>query len=99
MNWDDIRKLKLEMYSTAWCGDCHRLKAVFAVNKVDFEEVDIDANPEAAKELMAATGKSAIPFVKVNGDFFIRGWHSEVAGQWSDELFFKEVEEQLNQGE
>ena len=36
------------MYSTPWCGYCHRLKAQLAREGLEFDEVDIEATPEAA---------------------------------------------------
>ena len=36
------------MYSTRWCGYCHRLKAQLAREGLEFDEVDIEATPEAA---------------------------------------------------
>jgi glutaredoxin len=96
MNWQTLNQHKIEMYSTQWCGDCIRLKRIFAEKKVNYTEVDIEQNPEAAKELQAATGRSAIPFVKIDGDFFIRGWHSEASGSWDDTIFFNEIEEKLS---
>jgi len=36
------------MYSTPWCGYCHRLKAQLSREGIAFDEVDIEAVPEAA---------------------------------------------------
>ena len=36
------------MYSTPWCGYCHRLKAQLSREGIEFDEVDIEATPEAA---------------------------------------------------
>lgn len=36
------------MYSTPWCGYCARLKAQLAREGIAFEEVDIEADPQAA---------------------------------------------------
>lgn len=38
----------LTMYSTPWCGYCHRLKAQLGRAGVEFDEVDIEQDPEAA---------------------------------------------------
>ena len=39
---------QLTMYSTAWCGYCHRLKKQFEREGIRFHVVDIEADPEAA---------------------------------------------------
>jgi mycoredoxin len=36
------------MYSTKWCGYCHRLKSQLDRAGIDFEVVDIERHPEAA---------------------------------------------------
>jgi mycoredoxin len=36
------------MYSTPWCGYCHRLKGQLKRAGVDFDEVDITFDPKAA---------------------------------------------------
>ena len=37
------------MYSTVWCGYCQRLKKQLAEHNVDYSEIDIEQNPDAAK--------------------------------------------------
>ena len=36
------------MYSTAWCGYCHRLKSQMDREGIEFEVVDIERHPDAA---------------------------------------------------
>ncbi len=38
----------MKMFSTPWCGYCARLKAQFGREGIAFEEIDIEADPEAA---------------------------------------------------
>lgn len=44
------------MYSTPWCGYCHRLKGQLQREGIDFHVVDIDRDPEAAQIVMAVNG-------------------------------------------
>ena len=37
------------MYSTPWCGYCHRLKAQLTRAGIEFDEVDIEVTPDAAE--------------------------------------------------
>lgn len=37
------------MYSTPWCGYCHRLKGQLNRAGIEFTEVDIEQVPDAAK--------------------------------------------------
>jgi mycoredoxin len=36
------------MYTTPWCGYCFRLKSQLKREQIDFDEVDIEQQPEAA---------------------------------------------------
>lgn len=36
------------MYSTPWCGYCKRLKSQLGRAGIEFVEIDIEQNPEAA---------------------------------------------------
>jgi mycoredoxin len=50
------------MYSTPWCGYCHRLKGQLGREGIVFEEVDIEQQPEAAEIVMAANnGNQTVP--------------------------------------
>ena len=44
------------MYSTPWCGYCHRLKAQMDREGIRYEVVDIEAHPEAAEIVMSVNG-------------------------------------------
>ena len=37
------------MYSTPWCGYCHRLKSQLDRAGIEFEDIDIEQQPEAAQ--------------------------------------------------
>lgn len=69
----------LVVYSTGWCSDCRNLKRFLDAEGVAYEEIDIDAVPAAAEELVAATGKRGIPFMKV-GDRWIKGYPMDAGG-------------------
>ena len=44
------------MYSTPWCGYCHRLKSQLDREGISFEMVDIEQRPEAARIVESANG-------------------------------------------
>lgn len=44
------------MYSTPWCGYCHRLKSQLEREGITFETVDIEQQPEAATLVMEVNG-------------------------------------------
>ena len=50
------------MYSTPWCGYCHRLKSQLKREGITFDEVDIEQVPEAAKIVeQANNGNQTVP--------------------------------------
>jgi len=50
------------MYSTPWCGYCHRLKGQLDREGILFEVVDIEQQPDAAKIVESANnGNQTVP--------------------------------------
>ncbi|WP_166349806.1 mycoredoxin [Phytoactinopolyspora limicola] len=47
------------MYSTPWCGYCHRLKGALNRDGITFDEVDIEADPASAELVMSLNGGNA----------------------------------------
>lgn len=87
----ELAGLELVVYSATWCPDCRRLEAWLAENGVDHQKVDIEAVPGAAEKLEAETGKRAIPFVLVNGERWVRGYHKERPQRLDGELLVEEL--------
>ena len=48
--------MSFTMYSTAWCGYCHRLKRVLERDGITFAEVDIDLTPQRPSSSARSTG-------------------------------------------
>jgi mycoredoxin len=46
----------LTLYSTPWCGYCHRLQAQLQREGISFEIVDIEQQPEAAEVVQRVNG-------------------------------------------
>jgi mycoredoxin len=44
------------MYTTPWCGYCHRLKSQLDREGIEYSVVDIEQDPAAADIVMAANG-------------------------------------------
>ena len=50
------------MYSTPWCGYCHRLKGQLDREGIVFDVVDIEQHPEAAQIVESANnGNQTVP--------------------------------------
>jgi mycoredoxin len=55
----------LTMYSTPWCGYCHRLKSQLDREGIAYEVVDIEQDPAAADFVMSVNGgNQTVPTMK-----------------------------------
>jgi mycoredoxin len=53
------------MYSTPWCGYCHRLKTQLDREGIEYTVVDIEADEAAAEYVMNANGgNQTVPTVR-----------------------------------
>ena len=50
---------RLTMYTTVWCGYCVRLKRALEREGIEFDEVDIEQDPQAADFVMSVNGGNA----------------------------------------
>jgi mycoredoxin len=48
--------MPLTMYTTVWCGFCHRLKSQLSREGIEVTEVDIEADSEAASFVAGVNG-------------------------------------------
>ena len=56
----------LVMYSTPWCGYCHRLKSQLDRAEIPFTEIDITDDPEATAFVEQANGgNQTVPTVRL----------------------------------
>jgi mycoredoxin len=55
----------LTMYSTSWCGYCHRLKSQLDREGIAYDVVDIEKEPAAAQYVMSVNGgNQTVPTLK-----------------------------------
>ena len=59
--------MELLVYSANWFRDCREAKRFLAKHDIPYTEVDIETTPGAADEVIAQTGKRAIPQFVLNG--------------------------------
>jgi len=53
------------MYSTSWCGYCHRLKSQLEREGIEYSVVDIEQDPAAAEFVMGVNGgNQTVPTVR-----------------------------------
>jgi mycoredoxin len=55
----------LTVYTTPWCGYCHRLKSQLEREGIGYEVVDIEQDPAAAEFVMSVNGgNQTVPTVR-----------------------------------
>ncbi len=55
----------ITVYTTSWCGYCHRLMTVLKSNGIPYEAVDIEHDPTAAEFVGSVNdGNRTVPTVK-----------------------------------
>jgi mycoredoxin len=58
----------IKMYTTSWCGDCRVTKRVLESKGLEFTEVDIEQDTQAADYVMSVNGgKRSVPTLEYNG--------------------------------
>lgn len=83
--------LQLTVYSAGWCPDCRRLADWLKAEAIPHQYIGIDVEEGAAEFLEASTGKRAIPFIRVNGKQWVRGYHRELPTRFDPELLVTEL--------
>lgn len=81
----------LAVYSETWCPDCTRFKRWVQATGVKTREILISEHPDAAEKLENETGKMAVPFILVDGKTWVRGYHKEVPGRFSEQILLDEL--------
>jgi mycoredoxin len=63
------RKMEIVVYSAFWCPDCREAKRFLRRHNLAFKEIDIEATPGAAEEVVRRAGKRAIPQFVIDGEW------------------------------
>lgn len=59
---------KVKVYSTPTCPYCIRAKQFLKENNIEFEDIDVSANPQAAQEMTEKTGQMGVPVLDIDGE-------------------------------
>ncbi len=61
----------VKVYSTPTCPHCVRLKDYLKENDIEFEDIDVSANPEKAREMVDLTDQMGVPVVVIGEEAII----------------------------
>ena len=59
------------IYTTPTCGWCGAVKEHLASHNVTFEEVDVAADMNRAREMVEKSGQYGVPVVDINGEIVV----------------------------
>lgn len=62
---------KATVYTTSTCPYCTILTGYLEEQGIEYEEVNVQVNPEAGQRLVATTGQMGVPQTEINGQWVI----------------------------
>ena len=61
----------VKVYSTATCPWCIRVKQFLNENNIDFQNIDVSDNQQAADELVEKSGQMGVPVLDIEGEVIV----------------------------
>ncbi len=62
---------QVKVYSTPTCPYCHKAKDFLNEKKVEFDDIDVAENQEAAKEMIEKSGQMGVPVLDIDGKIIV----------------------------
>jgi len=63
--------MKVKVYTTPTCPYCEMAKQYFKSKNIDYEEVDVSSDIEAAREMIEKTGQMGVPVIEIGNNIII----------------------------
>jgi len=63
--------MTVKVYSTPTCPYCTQVKEFLKEKSIEFEEIDVAADPKAAQEMIDKSGQMGVPVVDIDGEMII----------------------------
>lgn len=67
---------KIKVYGTSTCHFCHAAKEYFKEKNIEFEDINVEEDQKAAKEMMDKSGQMGVPVIIID-DKIIIGFDKE----------------------
>ena len=62
---------KVKVYSTSTCPYCNMAKDFLKEQNIEFENIDVGADQEAAREMVKKSGQMGVPVVEIDGEVIV----------------------------
>jgi glutaredoxin 3 len=59
------------VYSTPSCPYCMRVKQFLRDNNIDFEDIDVSADPGKSQEMIGKSGQMGVPVLDIDGEIIV----------------------------
>ncbi len=59
------------IYTTPTCSWCQAAKDYLRAREIDFEEVDVQADPDRAREMVEKSGQYGVPVIEIDGELIV----------------------------
>ena len=59
------------IFSTSTCSWCQRAKRYFREQGVSFKEINVERDPDDARDLVKKTGQGGVPVIKIGGAWIV----------------------------
>lgn len=76
---------KVQIYTTNFCPYCRRAKHLLDNKGIEFEEINLDSDPEKKFEIMSKLNWRTVPIILINGQL-IGGYDQLAALDRTNEL-------------
>jgi len=67
---------KVKVYSTPTCPWCNMAKNFLKEHKIEFEDVNVATDREAAREMIEKSGQMGVPVIEIDGEMVV-GFNQE----------------------
>lgn len=59
------------VYSTTWCGFCKQAMKYFDSIGVKYTDINVEADPKAAEEMVQKSGQMGVPVIEIGNDIIV----------------------------
>lgn len=67
----ETKKHKIKVYSTESCIWCCKAKDFLNEHKIQFDDIDVNKDREAAKEMIKKSGQMGVPVIEIDGKIVV----------------------------
>jgi len=70
-NGDEKPRKNVTVYTTPTCTWCNTIKRHLQENRIQFREINVAANQQAAEEMVRRSGQQGVPQTDINGEIIV----------------------------